>query len=58
MLAYGFSEGDRVAVVVCTPRDRAASGSVSVAGKTVVNGNADFDLPVNGIAVVEFANKR
>jgi hypothetical protein len=47
-----------VAVVVCTPRDRAASGSVSVAGKTVVNGNADFDLPVNGIAVVEFANKK
>ena len=58
LLAYGFSEGDRVAVVVCTPRDRAASGSVSVEGKAVVDGAADFDLPVNGIAVVEFADMK
>ena len=58
LLAYGFSEGDRVAVVVCTPRDRAASGSVSVEGKAIVDGAADFDLPVNGIAVVEFADMK
>ena len=57
LLAYGFSEGDRVAVVVCTPRDRAASGFVSVAGMTCVDGNDAVDLPANGIAVIEFAKK-
>ena len=53
-LAAGYTEGDRVAVVVTTPRDRAASGAVSVAGMRPVGGSAAVNLAPNGIAVLEF----
>ncbi len=55
LLAAGYTEGNRVAVVVCTPRDKKASGLVSVAGMKCVEGNANVDLPANGITVLEFS---
>ncbi len=54
LLAAGYTEGDCVAVVVTTPRDRAASGEVSVAGMKCVGGSAAVNLAPNGIAVLEF----
>jgi len=54
LLAAGYTEGERVAVVVTTPRDRAASGAVSVAGMRPVGGSAAVNLAPNGIVVLEF----
>ncbi len=54
LLTAGYTEGDRIAVVVTTPRDRAASGTVSVAGMKCVRGCTMVDLKRNGIAVLEF----
>ena len=42
------------AQVVTTPRDRAASGAVSVAGMRCVGGSAAVSLAPNGIAVLDF----
>jgi hypothetical protein len=58
LLAAGYTEGDRVAVVVCTPRDSTASGTVSVTGMTCVGGNGSVNLAENGIAVLEFQKQR
>ena len=54
LLANGFTDGERVAVVVCTPRDKAASGKVSVKGLRPVDGDGSIRLAANGVAVLEF----
>ena len=53
LLAYGYRDGDRLSVVYCTPKDRPASGTISVEGMTPAT--IRVDLPANGIGVAEFA---
>lgn len=67
LLARAFTEGEAMAVVVCTAKDVAASGTISVPGRRLVSWSgidspsvektADgvrLELPPNALAVLEF----
>lgn len=54
LLAAGYREGNRLAVVYCTPRGRPATGRISVNGMSPVSGDSHVTLPVDGIGVLEF----
>ena len=57
ILVIGYRDGDRLAVVCCTPRDKAACGTLSVEGMRPVGGDAIVRLPANGITVLEFVKR-
>jgi hypothetical protein len=67
LLARAFTAGDATAVVVCTAKDAAARGTISVPGRRLVSWSgidaptveetADgvrLELPPNALAVLEF----